>query len=385
MSFRILSLDGGGTWALLEAMALEDLYPGYTGHQILRQFDLAVANSGGSIVLAGLMLDMSPTTIRSFFEDQTKRDSIFYKKPFEPIMAALPIPIPRYVAAQKRIGLGNAFGAPGNTRLADWPNIPGWPRGPCGQPVRILIMAFDYDRQREDFLRSYKIDGTGAEAEPVALVDAVHASTNAPVLYFDGPALVSPKRYWDGAMGGYNNPVMAGVVDAIALNFQPSSIAALTLGTGTVRLAPADMVTPATPHSLYQPLSTSELFGDAKLAAGCITDDPPDAATFVTHIVLGNKPSEVGRVIRMSPVIQPVINGAGEWDFPPGLPQLLFDPLSKLGMDAVEPQDVNLLQQLGQAWLTDDVSNQPIRMGDDLSCQLGHPKYSMAKAAWKAI
>jgi hypothetical protein len=29
--------------------------------------------------------------------------------------------------------------------------------------------------------------------------------------------------------------------------------------------------------------------------------------------------------------------------------------------------------------------NQPIRMGDDLSCQLGHDTYAKAKAAWLAL
>ncbi len=43
MSYKILSLDGGGTWALLQAMALEDLYQGCSGHEILSNFDLAVA------------------------------------------------------------------------------------------------------------------------------------------------------------------------------------------------------------------------------------------------------------------------------------------------------------------------------------------------------
>ena len=58
MSYKILSLDGGGTWAILETMALKQIYGGDTsGHQILAKFDLAVANSGGSIVLAGLVLD----------------------------------------------------------------------------------------------------------------------------------------------------------------------------------------------------------------------------------------------------------------------------------------------------------------------------------------
>ena len=56
MTFRILSLDGGGPWALLQAMALARLYPGLDGHAILGRFDLAIANSGGSITLAGLAM-----------------------------------------------------------------------------------------------------------------------------------------------------------------------------------------------------------------------------------------------------------------------------------------------------------------------------------------
>lgn len=385
MTYNILSLDGGGTWALLEVMALADIYPGQSGHQILAHFDLATANSGGSIVLAGLVLDMTPAQILAFFENQTNREAIFYKKPFtEETLAALPI-FPRYVAAQKRIGLGGILGAPGNTRLADWPKAPGWPKGPGGAPVGVLIVAFDYDREREDFLRSYGVPRTGAQAEPVALVDAVHASTNAPVSFFDAPAMVSPKRYWDGAMGGYNNPLMAAVVDAIALDVKPSDIAALTLGTGTVRLAPPDLVTHATPPALVAPTAQPSALGDVGKAAGCITDDPPDAATFIAHVVLGNDPAEVGRVVRISPVVQPVRDATGEWTYPGGLSPNLFAALAKLQMDAIQAADVANIQALGKAWLADSVPNQPVRMGDDLSCQVGHPTYSPAKAAWKAI
>jgi hypothetical protein len=382
MSFNILSLDGGGTWALLEVMALADMCPGQSGHEILAHFDLAVANSGGSIVLGGLVLDMTPAQILNFFEDQTNREAIFYKRPFiEEALSSLPI-FPRYVAAQKRIGLGQVFGAAGNTTLANWPGVPGWPVGPHGEPVRILIVAFDYDRQREDFLRSYPVPATHATSEAIAIVDAVHASTNAPVTFFDAPAMVSPKRYWDGAMGGYNNPLMAAVVDAIALGIAADDINALSLGTGTVRLAPPDLVTHATPSELVAATPNPSPIGDAGRAAGCITDDPPDAATFTAHIVLGNNPAAPGRVVRASPVVQPIRNAAGEWDYPAGLPADLFQALAKLQMDAVQAADVQNIQALGQAWLAGGAPNQPIRMGDDLSCALGHAQYAQAKNAW---
>jgi uncharacterized protein len=54
MSYRILSLDGGGTWALIQVKALIALYPGGAatpGLTVLNDFDLVAANSGGSIVL----------------------------------------------------------------------------------------------------------------------------------------------------------------------------------------------------------------------------------------------------------------------------------------------------------------------------------------------
>jgi hypothetical protein len=294
----------------------------------------------------------------------------------------LPI-FPKYVAAEKRNGLGGAFGPAGAKLLADWPASPGWPKGPAGDAVRILIVGFDYDRAREDFLRSYAVPATGAMAEQIALVDAVHASTNAPVSFFDAPALVGPKRYWDGAMGGYNNPLMAGVVEAIALGVDPKSIAALSLGTGTTRLLPPDLAHPSTPPDLVAKTATPGIVTDAAKAAGCITDDPPDAATFTAHIVLQNEPGFVGRVVRMNPVVQPERDPAsGEWRCPDGLTPARFDALLKLGMDAVEGADVDLIQSLGKAWIANKVPNQPIRMGDDLSCALGDPTFDAAKTRW---
>ena len=386
MSYKILSLDGGGTWAILETMALKQIYGGDTsGHAILANFDLTVANSGGSIVLAGLVLDKSPNQILQIFTDQASREAIFYKKPFlEEALSQLPI-FPKYVAAQKRTGLSAGFGPAGDKMLSDWPAAAGWPNGPSGKPVGLLIMAFDYDVLREELLRSYAVPSTGATAEAIPLVDAVHASTNAPVTYFDAPTQFSNRRYWDGAMGGYNNPLMAGVVDAIALGVAPSEIAALSLGTGTVRLAPPHSAQHDTPPALVAPISQPSALGDAGRAAGVITDDPPDAATYTAHIVTMNPPGACGRVVRLSPVVQPVKDAAGAWAYPAGLPSPLFENLSKLHMDAVQAADVQNIISLGQAWIADQANNQAIRMGDDLSCRLGHSTFSAGVAQWMTL
>src|SRR6266481_6037598 len=81
MTFRILSLDGRGPWSLIQIMTLIDLYRSggalLTGHHVLRDFDLVVANSGGSIVLGGLVKDLPLTDIQLFFADKAVRQSIF--------------------------------------------------------------------------------------------------------------------------------------------------------------------------------------------------------------------------------------------------------------------------------------------------------------------
>jgi hypothetical protein len=123
---------------------------------------------------------------------------------------------------------------------------------------------------------------------------------------------------------------------------------------------------------------------DLRRASGCITDDPPDAATFTAHVVLGNAADKAGRVVRLNPVVQPV-NQNGGWTYPKGLPKEVFDPLAKLDMDAIENSQVELIKRLGDAWIHEGAPNQPIRMLDDLSCGLGDGTYAQAKARWRAM
>ena len=164
-------------------------------------------------------------------------------------------------------------------------------KGPVGVEVHLLIVGFDYDRKRAKFFRSATADraglGHGAEAS-ISLAEAIHASTNAPVDYFDGPARFPrrPDRYWDGGITGCNNPVMVAVTEAVVLGQHPNDIVALSLGTGSVLLPVAGPGAPSSPYLTQR--DRPGLGGDIKKLTMSILDDPPDAATFVAHVVTGD-------------------------------------------------------------------------------------------------
>jgi hypothetical protein len=384
--FRVLSLDGGGTWALIEVMALIDLYGGSTtGHEVLRDFDLAAANSGGSIVLGGLVENMTLNDLLGFFLSLEKRKSIFAEK-----LVHLPY-TPKYETTEKLKGLQAAL-----------PQRGGWflPQAAAdilcastGSPVHLLIAGFDYDRNRSRFFRSAPASGAewgDGDPSQVRLAEAIHASTNAPVLFFDKPAELPSepgKRYWDGGITGCNNPVLAGVTEAIVLGQAPDSIAALAIGTGTVclPLAPPG----ASAAVFYAPLENSGILRDVGKLAAAIVDDPPDVASFLAHVLTGGSrglpaPAD-SRVVRMSPLIAPVRDTSGNWSLPQGLDENAFSTLTNLAIDAVEQDQVLAIQDLASQWMRDAVRNQPIRMDGDLNRELGHDWFSQAKAAWQAV
>ena len=121
MSYRILSLDGGGTWALIQLKALIALYDAQTsGVDVLRDFDLVAANSGGSIVLGGLVEGMTLGEILAFFQDQAKRESIFSPtRSFgDHALHDLTGLGPKYSAANKLAALQSSFPQKGVLSLA---------------------------------------------------------------------------------------------------------------------------------------------------------------------------------------------------------------------------------------------------------------------------
>jgi predicted acylesterase/phospholipase RssA len=394
--FRILSLDGGGAWALIQVRVLMKIYSETAkGHDILADFDLVAANSGGSIVAAGLAEDLSLAQILDYFKDNAKRRAIFVALPFYRKVARLLGLGPRYYAAKKLDGLRAVMPQAGGRAITA---LPDFFRRRQQKRTDLLLVGFDYDRERAQFFRT-KADSmaaSGAGAAPVTLAQAVHASTNAPINYFDEPALIPaaapgkpPRRYWDGAITGLNNPVVAAIVEAKAGGVRNADIEVLSIGTGNVFLPMAD--SPQAPD-LMQARASQNLLADIKKISGSILADPPDAATFIAHVMLdqplpprGAPPFGGGCLIRMNPLIQPFCTGdPPQWSCPTGLTMAEFKQLAALDMDAAEDADVALIEKFCAAWIDGGVHNQPVRAkSTDLACEIGHRLFGGALGEWK--
>lgn len=394
MPYKILSMDGGGSWNLLQALTLGDLYGEDTpGSQVLAGFDLAIANSGGALVLAGLMLDRTPSQMVDMILNETR--TIFQPDGFHPIAGAIGL-APKFSTEKKRQGLLAALPGSDTLSMREWAA----PTGPNGKPVKALVPAFDYDRERATFFRTFDSAG-GPKASGCALLDVIHASSNAPVIYFDKPARIDDpdhpnqlgRRYWDGAIGGYNNPVMAGVVEALAEAKKPADIRVLAVGTGNTRLAPYDASNTA--PELIAENKSQGLTTDVRLIAGSILDDPPDAANYVAFNVLGKgmarpptplAPIDSGSLVRMNPMLQPVWNDARQgWDPPVAYADDLatFARLAGLGLAATEDPDLRSIRALYGFWKAGAVGNQPILSDPDTyELVIGDPTYAAAKARW---
>lgn len=396
MTFRILTLDGGGSWALIEVHALIRIYgENAKGHDILKDFDMVAANSGGSLVLAGLVENLSLKQILDYFLDEQTRRALFSPTSsiIDRILSSLLKIGPKYSAAAKLPAIRSLLPRTGNQRIE---GIAKDILGPSRKPVHLMIVGFDYDRNRAVFFRSAPARRPGwGDGQPskASLAGAVHASTNAPVNYFDEPATfpeAAGRRFWDGGITGCNNPSSAAVVEAIVLGANPAEICVLSLGTGSVSLplAPAG----APPGPLEAPRENSNLRNDLLKLATAILDDPPDAATFIAHAITGAdlKPEDSvkSRVVRMSPLISPLPGADGlkppaQWS----VDQFKF--LCSIDMDAVDALQVTYVQDYCLAWLDDQAPNQPIRPNgakfDPMHPELGQPLFSQALKAWRDL
>ena len=384
--YRILTLDGGGAWAVIEAMTLIELYGEQTkGRDVLRDFDMVAANSGGSIVMGGLVEDMTLGTLRDFFLSEDRRKSVFVRKPFH-------IPdLEKYDAAGKLDGLRQALPVCGDRRLSE---VAKETPGHLGKPVHLLVMGFDYDSNRGVFFRSAPATRRGwgqGDTGPASLAECIHASSNAPIRYFDRPAElpgVPGRRYWDGAISGANNPVLMAVSEALVLGQDPKNLAALSLGTGGTFLPLAENDEQLPP--LFQVRHTPGLATDFLKITGAILDDPPDMASFMAHVMSGGPPQGYAppvdsSIVRMNPMIAPVLNNEKEFVLPPGLDEPAFDRLAKMDMDAVEQDQVDQIVAFARLWLSGSVSNQPVRAEADLTLEIGQRSYDRAKLAWQRL
>jgi hypothetical protein len=180
-----------------------------------------------------------------------------------------------------------------------------------------------------------------------------------------------------------NNPLMAGLTEALALGVDPVQIRIRSIGTGTIRLAPPN----SGPQELCQVQKTPNVLADLEKLAGSITDDPPDTANHTAYVMLNRPlppagPGDSGPLVRLNPVVQPLHTSAG-WIPPPGYSLASFKALADLGMDARDQPDIDRIKALGAAWIAGTMPNQPIRSDPQTyGCVIGDATFAAGKARW---
>src|SRR5262245_37293105 len=344
--YRILCLDGGGRWSLISVMALQAIFGERArGHDILRDFDLVAANSGGSIVLGGLVENISLAELLDLFCTSRRlfpRESLITPAGLGHWLARRILHFgPKYDTAAKLDQLKELMPKFGSENLID---VPDKLQRTIGTITHFLIVGFDYDWKRAKFFRSNAKSLANASGPTTAtLAEAIHASSTAPVNYFNAPAriggrVIKGNRFWDGAVTGHNNPVLAAVTEALANGqglLQHHDIRVLSIGTGAVSLPVVEKRSRKErglvnlPERLGLPHDLMEL-------SASILDDPPDAATFEAWVMLGNPIPAVhtGKLlaeelqahphpvtlVRMNPLVRPRLDHASmNWIPPDGL------------------------------------------------------------------
>ena len=354
-------------------------------------------------MLGGLVENFTLGQLLDYFLDEAKRKSIFSPTTSvgDKVLRAVTGLGPKYSTQGKLSALRNLLPNRGNTPLRE--AVAGIRRPGADADVHLMISAFDYDRNRATFFRSAVASGPQwGEGDTTAapLAEVVAASANAPLNYFDLPAYVDTPgafpngqyRYWDGAIAGCNNPILAAVAEAIVLGQKATNIVALSLGSANVALPwPSQLDPPGSPHSA-NPYGRGP--ADLRKLAGSILDDPPDIATFLAHVMTGETTADLpsgvpSRIVRMNPLVSPM-GEAGAWRAPgvpaPAMTEDRFKYLANLDMDAIEQNQVQVISDFADLWTTGNVTNQPIRMhADTLRPEVGAGSYAGAVEAWQLL
>ena len=401
--YRILSLDGGGSWSLIQVKGLRQLFRDTfglddpTGHEVLAYFDLVVANSGGSLVAAAMAENYRLSEIEQIFHTEEIRKSIFSKlsiweRSLLNTLSRLVKLGPKYATERKLKALQRILPGISTVKLHQLPD-----HIDPANPTHFLLVSYDYCRNRAELFRSdqnsralsavierrvFAGNPTVSDIDELTMLQAVHASSTAPVNFFNMPAnfkIRGVERYfWDGAITGNNNPVLIAITEAWANGHNASDIQILSLGSGGTLF-------PVTEQYAYRyDILRAErekpgLISDIKKMATSIVNDPPDFATFVAYTMLyPGLPVTNENFIRLNPQLRPrlvSVNGLPVWDLPRGLDAKEFTALRKLNFDAVERAEVDLIEKFCEQWLKGYVPNQAIRNDFTLERVLGHDSY----------
>lgn len=393
-TFKILSLDGGGSWAIIQLLTLHDRYGNIKGRELLRKFDLIIANSGGSIVLAALAEDYSLNEAIDLFRLKQNREQIFHKNTFKDrffptdYLRGLGLGFgPKYSSLKKKEAFEKLFPMVNNMQMDDLPSTIG------KESLKIVVCTYDALNNRAKFFKSY------SQSDSVKLTQAINGSSNAPLQYFDFPARFKAKKsevfyeLWDGALGGFNNPVLAGIIEAYKLGVKMESIKVVSLGTSNKLMSIDEKkqfwkwkqiaIKYRRKKLAFKKLKPQFKFFMATVfnQAKTILYQPPDTANYIAMIFLkansGNTPSQ--NFVRLSPLIHFDSNSDEE------IIQII-NKLYALDMDLTKDSDVDLLFDCFENWKKGKIYNQPIdfevKRNNDVLLIEGQKTYSDGIDQW---
>lgn len=221
MTYRILSLDGGGirgvfTAALLERLELE------TGFNFNEQVDLFAGTSTGGILALGLASGMTPQKCKEFYKDLGKE--IFTPSPLGKLDDFF---FAKYSNVKLRQRLEEAFRDQGVETLGDLPKkvlIPTFDlrAKPGGQGGNGANNRHGVETWKPKFF--HNLDGLGSDADQ-SVVEVALATSAAPSFF------PSSRTYVDGGVMA-NNPSMCALAQALKAGVALDDVRLLSLGTG---------------------------------------------------------------------------------------------------------------------------------------------------------
>lgn len=397
--YKILSLDGGGSWALIQLLTLKERYPDKTGHEILREFDMVIANSGGSIVLAALVENWTLDKALELFRNKDIREQIFSKNSFRerffPVDYIGRFIGPKYSSKRKGEAFKSIFKKTNKRQMHQLPEFIG------KKDLKIIVCTYDALNNRAKFFRSY---GEGPHYDSVRLTQAINGSSNAPIQYFDFPARFKAKNsdiwfeLWDGALGGFNNPVAAAVIEAIKCGIPKDNIRIVSIGTSNKLMSMKDkeaffkikqisIKERSKKYLLWRLKYQFRFFTTSILnQAKTILYEPPDWSNYVAymhlfgeHYAKGDHAQYIKHFIRLSPLIHIDQNTPSELL---ELMELLYD----MDMNLTKDSEIAKVEECFDKWKNDKIPNQTIEFTvtrqNEVITTIGHVRYSDAMNEW---
>ncbi|KAA3647074.1 MAG: patatin [Chloroflexi bacterium] len=222
MSFKILSLDGGGIRGLISALILDEIER-RTGQPIASLFDLIAGTSTGGLLALGLtkrspsnpqVPQLSAADLELLYVEEGNK--IFHAPFWHKLFSLGNLVNEKYPQEGVDLALEKFLG---DAMLKD-------------VLTDVVITSYDIHHRRAWFFRS-----ANAKMDPMydfPLVEVGRATSAAPT-YFEPQLIEKGGKAFSLVDGGVyaNNPAMCAYADAINMDVRPDDIVMVSIGTGT--------------------------------------------------------------------------------------------------------------------------------------------------------